>query len=194
MKSTTTTVTIAAPERYAYLDLTEDLQRAIKDAGVTEGAAIVFFACSARASLQHRESFQGALLLFGDEDAELLTLLESPGADGFHVASAVDPTVTPERLAGFQRRYEEKHKQRPTPAAVLTYDAIIVWAEAAHRADELEAAAEVQEKRLEGAGVAITYLIGRVRGLTDWVRSAGLEPPTAPPIPERAREFIHHDV
>ena len=44
MKSTTATVTIAAPERYAYLDLTEDLQRAIKDAGVTEGAAIVFCA------------------------------------------------------------------------------------------------------------------------------------------------------
>ena len=39
LKSTTTTVTIAAPERYAYLDLTEDLQRAIKDAGVTDGAA-----------------------------------------------------------------------------------------------------------------------------------------------------------
>ncbi|MER6098329.1 hypothetical protein ABT154_21225 [Streptomyces sp. NPDC001728] len=64
----------------------------------------------------------------------------------------------------------------------------------ADRLDELEAAAEVQEQRLEGAGVAITYLISRVRGLTDWIRSAGLEPPTAPPVPERAREFIHQDV
>lgn len=64
----------------------------------------------------------------------------------------------------------------------------------AGRLDELEAAAEVQEKRLEGAGVAISYLIGRVRGLTDWVRNAGLEPPAAPPIPERAREFIDYDV
>ncbi|HYJ61682.1 MAG TPA: secondary thiamine-phosphate synthase enzyme YjbQ [Actinomycetota bacterium] len=42
MKSATTTVTIAASERYAYLDLTEDLERAIKDAGVTDGAVIAF--------------------------------------------------------------------------------------------------------------------------------------------------------
>lgn len=44
MKSTTTTVTVAAPERYAFLDLTEDLERAIKDAGITDGAAIAFCA------------------------------------------------------------------------------------------------------------------------------------------------------
>lgn len=42
MKTATMTVTVAAPERYAYLDLTEDLERAIKDAGVTDGAAIAF--------------------------------------------------------------------------------------------------------------------------------------------------------
>ena len=42
MKSATTTVTVAASERYAYLDLTEDLERAIKDAGVTDGAVIAF--------------------------------------------------------------------------------------------------------------------------------------------------------
>jgi ABC-type branched-subunit amino acid transport system substrate-binding protein len=104
-------------------------------------AAIVFFACPARAAIQHRESFKDPLLLFGDEDAELATLLEGPGSDGFHVATAVDPTGTPERLGAFQRRFEEKHKQRPTTAAVLTYDAITVWAEAAHRNDELDAAA-----------------------------------------------------
>jgi secondary thiamine-phosphate synthase enzyme len=44
LKSTTTTVTVATAERYAFLDLTDELQRAIKDAGVTEGAAIVFCA------------------------------------------------------------------------------------------------------------------------------------------------------
>ena len=42
MKSRTTTVEVTAPERYGYLDLTDDLQRAIKDAGVTDGAAIAF--------------------------------------------------------------------------------------------------------------------------------------------------------
>ena len=62
------------------------------------------------------------------------------------------------------------------------------------RIDELEQATDRQDQRLEGAGVAISYLIERIRGLTTWVRSSGLEPPAAPPIPERAREFIHHDV
>ena len=42
MKSATTTVQVAAPSRYAYLDLSEDLERAIKDSGVTDGAAVVF--------------------------------------------------------------------------------------------------------------------------------------------------------
>ena len=42
MKSATTTVTVSAHERYAYVDLTDDLRRAIKDSGVTEGAVIAF--------------------------------------------------------------------------------------------------------------------------------------------------------
>jgi secondary thiamine-phosphate synthase enzyme len=42
LKSNTTTVTVAAQERYAFVDLTDDLKRAIKDSGVTEGAAIAF--------------------------------------------------------------------------------------------------------------------------------------------------------
>lgn len=42
MKSATITSEVAAPERYAYLDLTEDLERAIKDAGVTDGAVVVY--------------------------------------------------------------------------------------------------------------------------------------------------------
>ncbi len=42
MKSWTTTIEIPAMERYSYLDLTEELERAIKDSGVTDGAAIAF--------------------------------------------------------------------------------------------------------------------------------------------------------
>ena len=42
MKASTTTIEVTAGERYAYLDLTEELQRAIKDSGVTEGAAVAF--------------------------------------------------------------------------------------------------------------------------------------------------------
>jgi secondary thiamine-phosphate synthase enzyme len=42
VKASTTTIEVTAAERYAYLDLTEDLQRAIKDSGVTDGAAVAF--------------------------------------------------------------------------------------------------------------------------------------------------------
>lgn len=42
MRSMTTTVEVSAAERYGYLDLTDDLRRTIKDAGVTDGAAIAF--------------------------------------------------------------------------------------------------------------------------------------------------------
>jgi secondary thiamine-phosphate synthase enzyme len=42
VKASTTTIEVTAAERYAYLDLTEDLQRAVKDSGVTDGAALAF--------------------------------------------------------------------------------------------------------------------------------------------------------
>ena len=44
MKSSTTTIEVAAAERYAFLDLTDDLRRAIKDAGITDGMAVAFCA------------------------------------------------------------------------------------------------------------------------------------------------------
>ena len=44
MKSVTTTIEVAAPERYAFVDLTEELERAIKDSGVTDGVAVAFTA------------------------------------------------------------------------------------------------------------------------------------------------------
>ena len=42
MKSRTIEVTFEAPDRLAFLDLTDDLRRAIKDSGVTEGCAVAF--------------------------------------------------------------------------------------------------------------------------------------------------------
>lgn len=42
MKSATTTVEVAVATRYAYLDLTEELERAIKDSGVTEGVVVAY--------------------------------------------------------------------------------------------------------------------------------------------------------
>jgi secondary thiamine-phosphate synthase enzyme len=42
MKSVTSTTSVAASARYTYLDITEELERAIKDSGVTDGAAIAY--------------------------------------------------------------------------------------------------------------------------------------------------------
>ncbi|MGZ4110254.1 MAG: secondary thiamine-phosphate synthase enzyme YjbQ [Actinomycetota bacterium] len=44
MKSATVTIDVSVPQRFGYLDLTEELQRAIKDSGVTDGAAVAFCA------------------------------------------------------------------------------------------------------------------------------------------------------
>jgi secondary thiamine-phosphate synthase enzyme len=42
LKSTTTSIEVIPPSRYAFLDLTEELARAVKDSGVTAGAVVVF--------------------------------------------------------------------------------------------------------------------------------------------------------
>jgi secondary thiamine-phosphate synthase enzyme len=44
MRSSWSTRIVTAEERYAFVDLTDDLRRAIKDAGVTEGVAVAFCA------------------------------------------------------------------------------------------------------------------------------------------------------
>ena len=44
MRSRTTTITVTPEERYAFLDLTDDLRRAVKDAGVTDGIAVAYCA------------------------------------------------------------------------------------------------------------------------------------------------------
>ena len=44
MRSRTFTIQVHPRRRHAFVDLTEDLQRAIKDSGVTQGCAVVFCA------------------------------------------------------------------------------------------------------------------------------------------------------
>jgi secondary thiamine-phosphate synthase enzyme len=44
VKSATVTIAVSVPQRFGYLDLTEELHRAIKDSGVTDGAAVAFCA------------------------------------------------------------------------------------------------------------------------------------------------------
>ena len=71
MRSRTTTVEVTASERYGYLDLTDDLRRAIKDAGVTDGAAIAF--CEhTTAALLINEWEEGALADFRRHLTELV--------------------------------------------------------------------------------------------------------------------------
>ncbi len=71
MRSMTTTVEVTASERYGFLDLTDDLRRAIKDAGVTEGAAIAF--CEhTTAALLINEWEEGAMADFRRHLTELV--------------------------------------------------------------------------------------------------------------------------
>ena len=44
MRSVTTSLTVTPLERYAFVDLTDDLRRAVKDAGITEGLVVAFCA------------------------------------------------------------------------------------------------------------------------------------------------------
>jgi secondary thiamine-phosphate synthase enzyme len=74
VKSSTVTVEVEVANRYAYADLTEDLQRAIKDSGVTEGAVVAFCAHTTCALLVNEwedgalEDFRNRMLHLVPED------------------------------------------------------------------------------------------------------------------------------
>lgn len=71
MRSSTLSVEVTAPERYAFLDLTEELQRAVKDSGVSDGAVIAF--CEhTTAALLINEWEDGALADFRRHLTELV--------------------------------------------------------------------------------------------------------------------------
>ena len=42
MRNAITTIEVAAGDRYGFVDLTEELERAVKDAGVTEGCVVAY--------------------------------------------------------------------------------------------------------------------------------------------------------
>jgi secondary thiamine-phosphate synthase enzyme len=44
MKASTSSITLTPDERFSYLDLTDDLRRAVKDAGITDGMVVAFCA------------------------------------------------------------------------------------------------------------------------------------------------------
>ena len=71
MRTVATSLTVRPEERYAFLDLTDDLRRAIKDAGVTDGMAVVFCAHTTCALLIN-EWEDGALQDFRRHLTELI--------------------------------------------------------------------------------------------------------------------------
>jgi thiamine phosphate synthase YjbQ (UPF0047 family) len=44
LKTTTLTIRVIPGEQHAFVDLTDELRKAIKDAGVTDGCAVAFCA------------------------------------------------------------------------------------------------------------------------------------------------------
>lgn len=51
---------------------------------------------------------------------------------------------------------------------------------------------EKQRERIGEQDEAIGWLLHRVRSLVSHIKKAGLEPPTAEPMSERAARYIHH--
>jgi hypothetical protein len=55
-----------------------------------------------------------------------------------------------------------------------------------------ESEAEKQRERIGDQDEALGWLIHRVRSLVTHIKRAGLEPPPAEPMSERAARYIHH--
>jgi len=60
------------------------------------------------------------------------------------------------------------------------------------RVQRQETEAEKQRERIGDQDEAIGWLLHRVRSLVSHIKKAGLEPPPAEPMSERARQYIHH--
>ncbi|GAA4799479.1 hypothetical protein [Streptomyces ziwulingensis] len=60
------------------------------------------------------------------------------------------------------------------------------------RVQRQETEAEKQRERISDQDEAIGWLLHRVRSLVSHIKKAGLEPPPAEPMSERARLYIHH--
>ncbi|MFF8100199.1 hypothetical protein ACF07S_10545 [Streptomyces sp. NPDC016640] len=60
------------------------------------------------------------------------------------------------------------------------------------RVQRQETEAEKQRERITDQDEAIGWLLHRVRSLVTHIKKAGLEPPAAEPMSDRARRYIHH--
>jgi ABC-type branched-subunit amino acid transport system substrate-binding protein len=100
-------------------------------------AEAVFFACSMKAALEYRK--MNALRIYGDDSTDLIAA--GAAANGFIVATAYDAAIVKERGTAFAHGFQGKYGLAPTGDAALTHDALMIWTEAARRANSLEAAA-----------------------------------------------------
>lgn len=60
------------------------------------------------------------------------------------------------------------------------------------RVQRQESEAEKQRERITDQDEAISWLLHRVRSLVSHIKKAGMEPPQAEPMSERAARYIHH--
>jgi hypothetical protein len=60
------------------------------------------------------------------------------------------------------------------------------------RVQRQENEAEKQRERISDQDEAIGWLLHRVRSLVSHIKKAGMEPPAAESMSERARRYIHH--
>ncbi|MFJ3506038.1 hypothetical protein [Streptomyces luteogriseus] len=60
------------------------------------------------------------------------------------------------------------------------------------RVQRQETEAQKQRERIGDQDEAIGWLLHRVRSRVSHIKKAGLEPPAAEPMSERARHYIHH--
>ena len=112
----------------------------LKDLGNEKPAAIVLCG-SAKQVLAWRAKLPGNVpLLFGGEEADVAVLQSD--VDGVKPLEAVvsfHPGDETPAAKEFVRQFSEKYGKPPTLAAALAHDAILVWAEAARRANSLQA-------------------------------------------------------
>lgn len=97
-------------------------------------AEAVLFACAPKTAIEYRP--KDALRIYAEEPTDLFAV--GAAADGFIVAADFHPGVANERFNAFAQRFQKAHGRAPTKDAVLTYDAISIWVEAARRANGLD--------------------------------------------------------
>jgi ABC-type branched-subunit amino acid transport system substrate-binding protein len=99
--------------------------------------ADAFLLCaSARNALAWKAKLPaGVPLLFGGEEAELAILQrEAEAKRDFIAVASFHPDDATATSSAFVARYRERYGKAPSTSAALSYDAVMIWSEAARRA------------------------------------------------------------